>query len=320
MTPRQKKLTVAVLLGGDSSEREVSLMSGRAVVQALNPKQYRVLVFDPAFELAKLVRNAPRIDVALVMLHGGHGENGAIQGLLDLLGIPYQCAGVLGCALAMDKPRAKLAYREAGLPVAREVVLYRHRPKPVATLLEHLNPPVVIKPAGEGSSVGISIVRYKKYLAPALKLAFKLDERVLVEEFLPGREITCAVLGNRDPEPLPLVEIRPTEKYAFFDYEAKYLPGASEEICPAPLDEETTRQIQQMAVTAHQALGLKGYSRSDFILTERGPIILETNTVPGMTQTSLFPQAAAAAGLSFSALMDRLIELALEDARAGRRR
>ena len=312
MINKSSKLTVAVLLGGTSPEREVSLGSGRSVIQALSPQDYRVMIFDPAVDIPKLVAAAPRIDVALVMLHGGTGEDGTIQGMLDLLGIPYQCSGVLGCALAMDKPKTKLVYQAAGLPVAKDVVLTRSTKKPVATLLETLAPPVVIKPAGTGSSVGISIVHYKKHLAEALKVAFRLDDEVLVEQFLSGREMTVGVVGKRKLEALPVIEIRPGKDYAFFDYAAKYQPGATEEICPAPIHPNTARMLQRLAIRAHQALGLKGYSRTDFILTDRGPFLLETNTVPGMTPTSLLPKSVKAAGMDFPMFIRRLINLALD--------
>ncbi len=306
------KLRVAVLLGGSSSERPVSLKSGGAVLKNLDPARYEAVPLDPSTDLVRLIQEAPRLDVALVMLHGRGGEDGSVQGLLDLLGLPYQCAGVLGCALAMDKPMAKDRYRLAGLPVAPDVVLRRGEPNPAARVLAELGLPVVVKPAREGSSFGITVVRQEPDLAPALAAAFSLDAVVLVEKFLPGREVTAAVLGNDELQALPLVEIIPGDKYRFFDYEAKYTPGASREICPAPLDEATTRRVQELGLQAHQALGLKGYSRSDFILSQQGPVLLETNTIPGMTETSLLPQAAAAAGLDFPALVDRLIQLALD--------
>ncbi|KMY68644.1 D-alanine--D-alanine ligase [Desulfocarbo indianensis] len=309
------RLRVAVLLGGCSSEREVSYRSGRAVANALDPLLYHVKVYDPVVDLARLVRDAPSLDAALVMLHGRGGEDGAMQGLLDLLGVPYQCAGVLGCALAMHKAVAKERFQAAGLKVAPQVMLPRGLAKPAEAVLAKLSLPVVIKPVSEGSSFGISVVRLKKDLAPAIKQAWELDREVIAEAFLQGREITCAVLGNSELQPLPLVEIIPDKKYSFFDYEAKYLPGASNEVCPAELDQATTRQIQEMALTAHRALCLKGYSRSDFILTQEGPVILETNTVPGMTQTSLLPLAAQEAGLDFPALAHRLVQLALESAK-----
>lgn len=308
----QKRLHVAIILGGCSSEREVSLKSGRAVVQALNPVLYRAMVYDPTVDLGRIIKDASKIDVALIMLHGRGGEDGSMQGFLDLLGIPYQSAGVLGCALAMDKPMAKDRYRLAGLPVAPDLVLERGQDQPAQRVLSELGLPVVVKPAREGSSFGINIVQAEQDLAPALAEAFKLDYQVLVERFLAGREITCGVLGNHELTALPLVEIQPGEGFAFFDYQAKYTPGASREICPAPLDEDITLQIQEMGKKAHHVLGLMGYSRTDFILTGEGPFILETNTIPGMTQTSLLPLAAQAAGLDFPALVDRLIALALE--------
>lgn len=306
------RLRVAVILGGSSSERPVSLKSGGAVLKNLDASRYEAVPLDPSSDLVRLVQEAPRLDAALVMLHGRGGEDGSVQGLLDLLGVPYQCAGVLGCALAMDKPMAKDRFRLAGLPVAPDVVLHRGQPQPVARVLGELGLPVVVKPAREGSSFGISIVRQEVDLAPALEAAFALDPVVLVERCLTGREITAGVLGNCPLQALPLVEIIPGDKYRFFDYEAKYTPGASREICPASLDQPTTRLIQDLGMKAHQALGLKGYSRSDFILTDQGPVLLETNTIPGMTETSLLPQAAAAAGLDFPALVDRLVELAIE--------
>jgi D-alanine-D-alanine ligase len=312
-----RRLTVAVISGGSSSEREVSLRSGRACLDHLDPARYQARPYDPATDLERLVREAGELDAAIVMLHGRGGEDGTVQGLLDLLGVPYQSAGVLGCALAMHKPMAKALYRAAGIPVAPELVLRPGQADPAGRVLEGLGLPVVVKPASEGSSFGVAIVRREEELAPAIAAAFGLDRMVLAEAFLQGREITGAVIGNQELEALPLVEIIPGDQYAFFDYQAKYQPGASQELCPAPLDPEDTRAIQGLALAAHRALGLEGYSRSDFILTAGGPVILETNTIPGMTETSLLPQAAAAAGMSFGQLLDRLLDLALE--RAGRK-
>lgn len=306
-----KRLRVAVILGGTSSEREVSLKSGRAVIEALDRSHYHVAAYDPAEDISRLVADAPQLDVALIMIHGRGGEDGTVQGLLDLLGVPYQSAGVLGCALAMDKHLSKERYRQHGLPVAPDVLLIKGDPDAAARVMARPGLPVVIKPAHEGSSCGISIVQRAADLEPALRSAFALDVEVLAEAFLAGREVTCGVLGHRYPEALPLVEILPGDKYSFFDFEAKYTPGATREVCPAQVDSETTRLVQELAVRAHQALTLQGYSRSDFILTSDGPVILETNTIPGMTHTSLLPQAAAAAGMDFPALCSRLVELAL---------
>jgi D-alanine-D-alanine ligase len=308
----KKRIRVAVLFGGGSSEREVSYRSGRAVATALDPILYDVKVYDPLIDIPRLVRDAPTLDAALIMLHGRGGEDGCMQGLLELLEVPYQCAGVLGCALAMHKVIAKERFAAAGLKVAPQVLLARNQANPVELVLSKLSLPVVVKPVSEGSSFGTSIVRQKEDLLPAIQKAWELDREIMVEAFLVGREITCGVLGNEKLQPLPLIEIIPGENYSFFDYDAKYLPGASREICPAEVDAVTTELIQQMAITAHQALCLKGYSRADFILTDDGPFILETNTVPGMTKTSLLPLAARNAGLDFPALVSRLVDLALE--------
>ena len=234
-----------------------------------------------------------------------------MQGFLDLLQIPYQCSGVLGCALAMNKPMAKDRYRLAGIPVAPDLVATDPSPSTREAILEVLGLPVVVKPSHEGSSYGVTVVRYKKYLYPALKKALSMDDTVLVEKFLAGTEVTASILTNLNPPTLPLVEIIPGDKYSFFDYHAKYEPGATQEICPARLDQATTELIQELALKAHQVLGLYGYSRSDFIMTQEGPVILETNTIPGMTQTSLLPLSANTAGLRFSRLINHLVDLAL---------
>jgi D-alanine-D-alanine ligase len=305
-------LRVAVLYGGKSSERAVSIASGNQVMQSLDPARYRVTGYDLKTDLSRLVAEAPAIDVALIILHGRFGEDGTVQGLLELLGIPYQGSGVLGSALAMNKKLTKFMYRQAGLPVARDRLLEKGREGRLEEIGRELGWPLVIKPNQEGSSFGITIVRDEARLEEGLQKAFQLDNEVLVEEYLAGREITCGVLGNAELQALPLVEIIPTEKYDFFDYEAKYKEGASREICPAPVSPEITRQAQEYGIRAHRVLGLRGYSRTDMIVRGEKIILLETNTIPGMTRTSLFPQAAQAAGLTFGALLDRLIELALE--------
>jgi D-alanine-D-alanine ligase len=308
-----EKLTVALLSGGRSAEREVSLKSGEQVYQALNKDKYHIRRYDPRDDLARLISEAGEIEVALIILHGRYGEDGTIQGLLELLDIPYHGSGVLGSALGINKICSKRLYEHAGLPVSPYLILDRADPDAQTKVQEMLGFPVVVKPEHEGSSIGLSIVGEPGKLEPALKLAGEYDRFVLVEKYLAGTEITGAVLGNLNPEPLPLVEIIPGDQYEFFDYEAKYKPGATEEICPARLSEELTKKAQDYAVRAHQALKCRGYSRTDMIVSNDEVYILETNTIPGMTATSLYPQAAAAAGISFSELLDRLIELALEE-------
>ncbi len=309
-----RRLRVALIAGGRSGEREVSLAGAREVEQALDPGRYEVRRYDPACDLARLAADASSLDVAFVLLHGPLGEDGAMQGFLDLLGIPYQGAGVLGSAVAMDKEVAKILYREAGLQTPRWRMVSDASPATVAALVESFGLPLVIKPKAQGSSLGMSIPTSESECRAGLEDALALDREVMVEQYVAGREITGGVLGNQEPVALPLVEIVPGEEFTFFDYTAKYTPGATREICPAPLDGAISRQAQDIALAAHRALRLRGYSRTDMIVAEDGKIyVLETNTIPGMTPTSLLPQAAAAAGLSFGALLERLIELALEE-------
>lgn len=306
------KLRLALIAGGTSGEREVSLNGAKGVEQALDKDKYDVVRYDPAVDLSRIAADASDIDVAFILLHGIHGEDGTMQGFLELLGIPYQGAGVLGSALAMDKNLAKTMYKLHDLPVANWLMALREDIVDPSRLLDTLKLPLVIKPVRQGSSIGMSIVKEERQLGPALELAFKHDSEVMVEEFISGREITVGVIGNDEVEALPLVEIIPDEKYDFFDYEAKYKPGATKEVCPADVSDEIKKTAMKYGVVAHKALQLKGYSRTDMIVNENDIYILETNTIPGMTPTSLLPQAAAEFGLTFSALLDRLIELALE--------
>jgi len=307
-----EKLRVALIAGGKSSEREVSLKSGAQVYEALDKSKYDIRRYDPLSDLDRLVREAPEIQVALIIMHGRGGEDGTMQGFLDLLEIPYQGSGVLASALAMNKELSKALYQMTGLKVPNAMAFSRQIAPSPQEIEAALGLPVVIKPATEGSSIGISLARTLSELEAGLTAAFRYDSQVLVEEFIQGTEITGAVLGNATPQALPLVEIIPADRYTFFDYDAKYQPGASNEICPARLSPEQTEKAQTCALKAHQALGCRGYSRTDMIVRDDKIYVLETNTIPGMTATSLFPQAAKAAGVEFPALLDRLIELALE--------
>ncbi len=311
-TTLAKKLTIALLSGGTSSEREVSLSSGAQVFETLDPDKYTVLRYDPQCDLPRLVADAARIDAALIILHGANGEDGTVQGLLDLLNIPYQGAGVLGSAVAMNKLAAKRLYEHAGLPVPAYDVVRRGQALNPEELAGRFGLPLVVKPVVGGSSVGISIVRRLEDLQTAVGAALRHDSMVLVEAYIQGTEITGGVLGNDTLEALPIIEIIPTPGHEFFDYQAKYQPGASEEICPARIDAELTARAQHYAMEAHRALFCRGYSRTDMMLRGRDIVILETNTIPGMTATSLLPRAARTAGMSFSRLLDRLIELSLE--------
>ncbi len=307
-----KKLTVALLSGGKSAERAISLASGEQVFQALDKSRYNIVRYDPATELPLLAKDAGGIDVALIILHGRMGEDGTIQGLLESLEIPYQGSGVLGSAIAMNKILSKQPYVQAGLPTAPYIVADRTSPPAASEVSGRLGLPVVIKPEHEGSSIGLTIVREEEKLQEALEKGWSFDRRCLVEKFIKGIELTAGVLGNDELLALPLIEICPEERYEFFDYEAKYTPGATKEICPARISPELTEKAQDYARLAHKALHCRGYSRTDMILSGSDLYILETNTIPGMTATSLFPQAAAKAGIGFSELLDRLIELAME--------
>lgn len=310
---QQEKICIALLAGGVSGERDVSLSGAAEVEKALDSNLFMVRRFDPATDLAALVAQAAEIDFAFILLHGLYGEDGTVQGLLDLLNIPYQGSGVLGSAIAMDKNLAKELYRLHGLPVAEWVVVRPDTPFAASDLIDRLGLPLVVKPVREGSSLGMTIARSAEELAAGIDRAMVHGREVMVEQFVDGREVTVGVLGNDQLEPLPLVEIIPGEGYDFFDYEAKYKPGASTEICPAPVSDEVTRLAQQYGVTAHKALRLRGYSRTDMRLdADNNLYLLETNTIPGMTATSLLPQAAAAHGLAFPDFLKRLVELGME--------
>ncbi len=310
-----KKIRLALIAGGTSGERQVSLDGAAGVEKALDPARYIVTRYDPATDLAQLTIDATDIDAAFILLHGLHGEDGTVQGLLELLGIPYQGSGVLGSAMAMDKNLAKTMYRLHGLPVADwEMATVADIDEPTR-ILDRLRLPLVIKPVRQGSSLGMSIVRQPEELSTALGKAFQYDREVMVEEFVQGREITVGVLGNDNPEALPLVEIIPDKRFDFFDYEAKYKKGASREICPANVSDTIWDKAQQYALAAHRALQLNGYSRTDMIIAGDDLVLLETNTIPGMTPTSLLPQAAAVHGLDFPDLLDKLIELGIERAK-----
>ena len=290
---------IAVLKGGRSAEREVSLSSGRECAAALRDEGFEVVEIDAGAELAPaLAAAAP--DVVFNALHGRWGEDGCVQGVLEWLRMPYTHSGVLASALAMDKTRAKQVFAAAGLPVARGMIACRAHIR--AT--HPMEPPYVVKPNAEGSSVGVYIVPAGANRPPAL--ADDMPESVLVEEYVPGRELTVAVLGDR---PLTVTDIIAD---GWYDYEAKYRPGGSRHVVPAEIPAEISEACLDYALRAHRALGCRGLSRSDFRWDETrglaGLYILETNTQPGMTPTSLAPEQAAHAGMSFGALVRWLVE------------
>jgi len=313
-----KKLTIALLAGGISSEREISLQSGDQVYEALDKKKFDVIRYDPKTDLNRLVAEAPSIDAALIILHGPYGEDGTVQGLLDLLDIPYQGSGVLGSAIAMNKLVSKQLYERFGLPIPPYIVIQHDDAINPEEYIERFGIPLVVKPVKGGSSVGVSIVKSKESLKNAVDEAFTYDDTVLIESYIDGIELTGGVIGNKNLEALPIIEIIPDKEHEFFDYEAKYTAGITREICPARIDEDLTVKAQTYAKMAHSSLFCKGYSRTDMILKKREIYIIETNTIPGMTATSLLPLAAGTAGIGFSQLLDRLIELSIEEHKSKR--
>lgn len=307
------KCRVALLAGGTSGEREISLASGKGAGAALREAGFVVTELDPAnrADLGKLLEDS--FDVAFLCLHGKGGEDGALQGFLETIGLPYTGPGVWSSATAMNKAQSKLFYQRAGIPTAPFQYIQKGEPYSIDEIALAMDGTCVVKPATEGSALGIYIVEGAEAIADAIEKVFEIDELVVVEKYISGTELTVAVLGNDQPFALPVIEIVP--KAEFYDFESKYAPGGSQHNCPAPLNDELTEQVMQAAVNAHKALQCSGVSRSDFILDSDGiPWILETNTIPGMTATSLLPDAARAAGISFPELCTKLIEYAFEDA------
>lgn len=303
---------VALLAGGKSNEREISLASGKGAQEALEAAGFSVTAIDPANkdDLKKLIDES--FDVAFLCMHGKFGEDGTIQGLLDVLGIPYTCSGVWSSALAMDKSKTKIFYERNGVPTPPSLTVFKNDPVDVAKVVEQLGSAVVVKPATEGSAIGVFIVEGEEEIADALEKAFDIDSEVLIERYIKGREFTVAVLGNKEATAFPVIEIVP--KSDFYDFESKYAPGGSQHICPAHIPDELADRLKDAAVAAHKALSCSGTSRSDFLMEENGAFwVLETNTIPGMTATSLLPDAASAAGMSFPELCTKLIEFALEE-------
>ncbi|MBI2355686.1 MAG: D-alanine--D-alanine ligase [Candidatus Doudnabacteria bacterium] len=344
--PKQKKLKVALIFGGTSQEREVSLSTGATMAQNLDPRKYDVIPIEISKqgkwltssgtirqisrsviarsgatkqsqkEIASLItrkdeRGKP--DVALLALHGPGGEDGTIQGMLELLKIPYTCSSVLASALAMDKIRTKVFVTRLGIKVAHAVLVYKHD---YASEKKHyfkqIRGKVVVKPNRMGSSLGTFIVSGKAAVDRAIKKAFRHDSEVLVEKFIEGTELTVPVLGNTRPQALPVIEIVPLISN-FFDYKAKYAVGGTDEIVPARISDKARREVQTLALQIHLAMGCRGLTRSDFIMNKKGELyFLEINTIPGLTPTSLVPKSAAAAGISYPQLLDILIKLALQ--------
>ena len=294
-------MKITVMLGGPSAEREVSLRSGAAVAQALRSLGHEVCEVDPRTESWQL---PSATDVVFLALHGTYGEDGTVQRRLEDLGVPYTGCDPESSRIAFDKYLTKQRCVAVGVSTARFVLL----DSPGGSWPRGWNPPVVLKPVRQGSSVGLQFVERISEWSRAVAEAFRYDTQVLMEEKILGRETTVGIVAGK---PLPIVEVRP--RTGAYDYQNKYTVGATEYLCPAPFDEKVTSQIQSAALKAFEAIGGRDYARVDVMVRPNGePVVLEVNTLPGMTETSLLPKAAAAAGLSYAALCQRMVDLALE--------
>lgn len=298
---------IGVLLGGLSSEREVSIASGTAILKALHEKGYHAVAVDVGRDAAEKI-HGQGIEAAFIALHGKFGEDGAIQGMLEVMGIPYTGSGILASALGMNKTVSKQVFRSQGLLVGPYEVIYAGSADKTHSIVSQLRYPVVIKPHAEGSSVGVSLVFKNEEVMPAVELAFKYGDEILIEKFIKGKEVQVGILGTRA---LGAIEIVP--KRTFYDYAAKYEKGMSDHFFPARIPEADYQRTLEAGMAAHRAIGCRGYSRVDFIIDESGaPHILEVNTLPGMTATSLLPEIAKGVGISFPDLVEEILRLALE--------
>ncbi len=306
---KNKKIEIALLAGGWSGERDISIKSGDAVYRALDKNRYNVTRYDPHDDLESLIKARKGIDLAFILLHGKFGEDGRIQGLLDLLGIPFVGSGVLTSAMAFNKKVAKDIFKNAGLNVIKDEMISKDKEFSVDHIMDRIGPSTVVKPVAEGSSLGISICHNRDDLIEGIKMAFLYNQEVMVESYIQGREVTCCVIGEKELETLPIVEIVPEQGHEFFDYKAKYTAGVTKEICPARLPTAMKVKVEDCAKKAHKALKCRTWSRIDMIIKGEDVYVLEINTIPGMTENSLVPLAAKAAGISISQLLDRLIEL-----------
>src|SRR3989344_4880306 len=302
-----KKVKVAVLMGGKSQEHEISLISGREVAKNLNPKKYivtRIVIPKTGFDIF-LPTKLKGADLVFIALHGPNGEDGTIQGFLELLGIPYTGSGILASTIGMDKIYSRKIFTQLGLNTPNYVLISKEGK---SLNLKNLKFPLFIKPSDQGSSVGVSKAKNIKELKLGLKEAFKYSQSAIVEEYLQGIEVTGAVLGNNNPKALPLIEIVP--KKDFFDFEAKYEPSLTDEIVPARISKSLTKKAQSAALEAYKSIGCRGFGRVDMIIKGEKVYVLEINTIPGLTPVSLFPKAAKAAGISYSQLLDKIIDYA----------
>lgn len=324
MPKTSPKTKIALLAGGVSGEREISLKTGEEIYRALDKNKYEIARYDPKTDLRRFFIDAidGKFDLVFPALHGPFGEDGKLQGMLDILGVPYVFSGTLASALAMDKYKTKIMARNLNIRIPKDIVLTKasvtqhiddSERYDLGDIIETLSLPVVIKPNGSGSSLGITIANDKSELKKGIRRAFSHDKDILLEQRVRGRELTVAVIGcGGNAEALPIIEIVPKIS-AWFDYRAKYEAGGSEEICPARIPKKIERKVRDLSLRVYAAIGCKDAARADFIWEEETGFVyfLEINTIPGMTAESLVPKAARAAGMTFSQFLDKLIEGAL---------
>lgn len=314
-------IRVAVLAGGFSSEREISLASGEHAMKAIREAGYGVVeLLDPSAPGFLAAMEGGSWDVAFIALHGAGGEDGMIQHVLEYLGVPYTGSDAASSVCGADKELSKLLYERAGIPVAKGVALERGQGYDVPAIIEELGRDLFVKPAINGSSYGVSKVEDASQLPAAIERAFDFSDKVLIEQRLVGVEVSEGVLGGEDLTALPVVEIRCPADSEFYDLDVKYVDPTDIHRIPAELAADDYARVQELACRAHRALGCTGFSRSDFIVTDQGPVILETNTIPGMTETSLFPDELRHAGIAFSEACAQLIDIALDRAADGAER
>lgn len=308
-----KRKKIAVLTGGPGSEREISLITAKGVVDSLDGKKFNVTkIILPNRKLDIKSFNKlfeKKFEIVFIAIHGQLGEDGSIQGLLECINVPYTGPGVMASSVGMDKILFKQIVKEMGYKVPKGVVVEKSKNMDISV---DFDGPYFVKPYNQGSSVGSSYVKSKKNLQPATRKAFKFSEKVMIEEFVKGKEVTVPVLGNEKPQALPVVEIIPL-KGDFFDYQSKYTVGGAEEISPANISSKLTNDLQNISKNIYKNLKCKGFSRIDFILkNNKHPVVLEINTIPGLTPTSLFPKSAKAAGMSYSDLIEKIVKYGLK--------
>src|SRR3989339_1852965 len=307
----KKKLKIGVLFGGKSAEHDVSLLSAKNVINALDKTKYEITPIkigrDGNFDF-NLVK---KFDVIFPVMHGPFGEDGSMQGLLKLAGVPFVGPSVLGSAVGMDKDVMKRLFRDAGILIGKFIVIKDNEKINFNKVKKELGLPVFVKPVNMGSSVGINKVRNEKEFKKAVKEAFKFDTKVIIEEFISGREIECSVLGNKKPTASIPGEIIANQE--FYSYDAKYIDEGSVAVIPAKIDKKTTKKIQELAIRVFKVLNCEGMGRVDFFLKKNGRVVVnEINTIPGFTKISMYPKLWEASGMPFSKLLDKLIELAIE--------